>query len=272
MSGVTRYDKLDLDEILYDKPENTGSVYFGPISYKSSPLFLQSSRLLVKEIKKDEKYTYLVVATAKDDFSFYDTLVKLDDNNLEQTYQQSEKWFNKELPMDILEGMYKRITEPFKKDDIPSIEFRLPYLQEELQTKIYDQSNELIGLDRLIPGSTIILMNHVRGLKFLKQNYYCDLHLSQIKLIQQPISEPISDPITASCLIEDDGSTEVKVQHEDKYDYEILDEEIIQKNKGIEELETTILEHKQTISEYTEKIDNENEIISKLEEKLVNLK
>ena len=66
---------------------------------------LQSSRLFVKEIKKDEKHTYLVVTTSKDDFSFYDTLVKLDDNNLEQTYQQSEEWFNKELPMDILEDV-----------------------------------------------------------------------------------------------------------------------------------------------------------------------
>ena len=268
MSGVTRYDKLELDGIKYDKPENTGSVYFGSISYKSSPLLVQSSRLIVKEIKQDDNHKYLVVTTTKDDFSFYDALVKLDDNNLEQTYQQSEEWFNKELPMDILEGMYKRITEPFKKDDIPSIEFRLPYIQEELQTKIYDQSNKLINLEDLTSGSTIILMNHVRGLKFLKQNYYCDLLLSQIKLIQHPVSEPV----TVSCLIEDDESTKVEVQQEDKYDYEILDEEIIQKNKEIEELETKILERRQIISEYTEKIDNENEILSKLEEKLVNLK
>lgn len=270
MSGVTRYDKLELDGIKYDKPENTGSVYFGSISYKSSPLLVQSSRLFVKEIKQDNNHKYLVVTTSKDDFSFYDTLVKLDDNNLEQTYQQSEGWFNKELPMDILEGMYKRITDPFKKDDIPSIEFRLPYVQEELQTKIYNQSNELIGLDRLIPGSTIILMNHVRGLKFLKQNYYCDLFLSQIKLILQPSADP--EPVPISCLIEDDETTNVEVQQDNKYDYEILDEEIIQKNKEIEELETKILEHRQNISEYTEKIDNENEILSKLEEKLVNLK
>ena len=268
MSGVTRYDKLGLDGINYDKPENTGSVYFGSISYKSSPLLLQSSRLFVKEIKQDDNHKYLVVTTSNDDFSFYDTLVKLDDNNLEQTYQQSEEWFNKELPMDILEGMYKRITKPFKKDDIPSIEFRLPYIQEELQTKIYDQSNKLINLEDLTPGSTIILMTHIRGLKFLKQNYYCDLYLSQIKLIQQPVSEPV----TVSCLIEDDESTKVEVQHEDKYDYEILDEEIIQKNKEIEELETKILEHRKNISEYTEKIDIENEILSKLEEKLANLK
>ena len=268
MSGVTRYDKLDLDEIQYNKPENTGSVYFGSISYKSSPLLLQSSRLIVKEIKHTDNHKYLVVTTSKDDFSFYDTLVKLDDNNLEQTYQKSEEWFNKELPMDILEGMYKRITKPFKKDDIPSIEFRLPYVQEELQTKIYNQSNELIGLVDLIPGSTIILMTHLRGLKFLKQNYYCDLHLSQIKLIQQPVSEPV----TVSCLIEDDETTKFEVKHDDKYAYEILDEEIIQKNKEIEDLETKILEHKQNILEYTEKINNDNEILSKLEEKLVNLK
>jgi hypothetical protein len=172
--------------------------------------------------------------------------------------------------MDILEGMYKRITDPFKKDDIPSIKFRLPYVQEELQTKIYNQSNELIELDSLISGTTIILMGHVRGLKFLKQNYYCDLHLSQIKLIQQHSADPES--VTISCLIEDDETTNVEVQQDNKYDYEILDEEIIQKNKEIEELETTILEHRQNISQYTEKIDNENEILSKLEEKLVNLK
>ena len=113
-------------------------------------------------------------------------------------------------------------------------------------------------------------MNHIRGLKFLKQNYYCDLHLSQIKLILQPSADP--EPVPISCLIEDDETTNVEVQQDNKYDYEILDEEIIQKNKEIEELETTILEHRQNIAQYTEKIDNENEILSKLEEKLVNLK
>ena len=43
--------------------------------------------------------------------------IKLDDHNLSSTYQSSNDWFNKELPMDILEGMYRRITKPFKKDE-----------------------------------------------------------------------------------------------------------------------------------------------------------
>ena len=164
--------------------------------------------------------------------------------------------------MDILENMYKRITSPFKKEDIPSIQFKVPYHKENIQTKIYNQTNEIIDISTLVPGSTIISMVQVKGLKFLKQIYYCDLFLSQIKLIKETV---IVKP--EQCLIEDDG--EVKVDNpklpDERYDYEILDEEIIQKSKEIEGLELNISERKQ-------KIENEQEELSKLEGQLQNLK
>ena len=199
-------------------------------------------------------------------------MVQLDDHILDATYQNSEEWFNKELPMDILEGMYKRITKPFKKDEKPSLEFKLPYHSENLQTKIYGQTNELIDLDNLVIGSTIILMIQVKGLKFLKQNYYCDTYLSQIKLIKETV---IVKPV--SCLIEDDDVD--AIQPEEKYDYEILDEEILKKNKEIEELESSILKNKQQIEEdennletiISEKkniIEQKKQKLSKLEEQL----
>ena len=89
----------------------------------------------------------------------------------------------------------------------------------------------MIELDNLTVGSTIILMIQVKGLKFLKQNYYCDTYLSQIKLIKETVTVK-----TASCLIEDDE----EVDEPENYDYEILDEEILKKNKEIEELELSI--------------------------------
>ena len=256
MSEVTRYDKLQLENIQYEKPENQNNVYFGPMYYDLNPLLVQSSRLKVKDIRDDTKQKFLVLETDPNDFRFYDKLVKLDDHNLDQTYQQSEEWFNKELPMDILEGMYKRITTPFKKDDIPSVEFKLPFHKQSLQTKIYNSKNEAIELDSLTPGSTVIIMIHIRGLKFLKQNYYCDIFLSQIKLVKE--FTPVKPPV---CLIEDD---EIKVE-ESQYDYEIIDEEVIQRNKEITELETKI-------SDYREKIEADKSELIKLEEKLVNLK
>lgn len=276
MSEVTRYNKLQLDNIQYDKPENKGTVYFGSMLYDLNPLLLQSSRLKVKEIKEVENQRYIVFETDDSDFSFYDKLVQLDDHILDATYQNSEEWFNKELPMDILEGMYKRITKPFKKDDKPSLEFKLPYHSDKLQTKIYGQTNELIELDNLTVGSIIILMLQVKGLKFLKQNYYCDTFLSQIKLIKETVTiKPVS------CLIEDDE--EGKVETDEKYDYEILDEEILKKNKEIEELESLILNNRKLIEEdennlemiITDKkniIEQKKEELSKLEEQLLNLK
>lgn len=257
MTEVVRYDKLSLDSIQYEKPENQSNVYFGPMYYDLNPLLLQSSRLTVKEIKDDTKNKYLVLESDPNDFRFYDKLVKLDDNNLDQTYQHSQEWFNKELPMDILENMYKRITQPFKKDEIPSVEFKLPFHKQSLQTKIYNSNNELVEIDNLKPGSTVIVMLHIRGLKFLKQNYYCDIFLSQIKLVK----EVVKTIKPTMCLIEDD---EVKVE-ESQYDYEIVDEEVVQKNKEISELETKI-------SDYRDKIENDKLELSKLEEKLVNLK
>lgn len=277
MSEVTRYNKLQLDNIQYDKPENKGTVYFGSMLYDLNPLLLQSSRLKVKEIKELEKQKYIVLETDDTDFSFYDKLVQLDDDILDKTYQNSEEWFNKELPMDILENMYKRITKPFKKDEIPTLEFKLPYHSEKLQTKIYNQKNELVELDSLTIGSTIILMIHMKGLKFLKQNYYCDTYLSQIKLIKETVTVK-----PASCLIEDDEEVG-NGESEEKYDYEILDEELFKKNKEIEELESSILKNKQQIEEdennletiISEKkniIEQKKEELTKLEEQLQNLK
>lgn len=258
MTEVVRYDKLSLDSIQYEKPENQSNVYFGPMYYDLNPLLLQSSRLKVKEIRDDTKNKYLVLETDSSDFRFYDKLVKLDDHNLDQTYQHSEEWFNKELPMDILETMYKRITQPFKKDEIPSVEFKLPFHKSSLQTKIYNSNNESVEIDNLTSGSTVIIMTHIRGLKFLKQNYYCDIFLSQIKLVK----EVVKTIKPAMCLIEDDEITKVE---DSQYDYEIVDEEVIQKNKEISELETKILD-------YHNKIENDKLELSKLEEKLVNLK
>ena len=66
----------------------------------------------------------------------------------------------------------------------------------------------------------------------------------------------------SGCLIED---SEVEVDQDDQYDYEILDEEIIQKNKEIKDVEQKILDSRN-------KIKSDQEELSRLEEKLENLK
>ena len=248
---IIRHNKVDLSKIIYSKPVNQQNLYYGNINYDNKPCYIQTTKLIVEGFKEINKQKYLVVKVDPNDFSFYDLLVKLDDHNLSTTYKNSNNWFNKELPMDILENMYRRITKPFKKGDSPSIELKIPMNKQVVQTKLYDNSNNLIDFEKLIKGSTIICILYLKGLKFLKKDYYCDNCIIQIKLCENIIHQNIS-----KCLIEDD---------ENNYDYEILDEEIIKNNK-----EKLKLEEEYNILQ--KKIIHDSNILSELKQKIDNLK
>ena len=255
MTEVIRHNQFTVSKLNYSKPTNQQNVYYSSINYNDNkPCYIQTTKLIIEEIKEEKNQKYLVAKVDADDFSFYDLLVKLDDHNLSSTYQSSKEWFNKELPMDILEGMYRRITKPFKKDDTPQIVLKIPVSKQKVVSKLYDQSNNIIDIEQLTKGSTVICILHIKGLKFLKKDYYCDNYISQIKLC-----EMIDYSIPNECLIDFDES----IDH--KYDYEILDEEIIQTNKEkiklkeeYAKLENKILEDQKILSELKQKIDNLN--------------
>ena len=256
MSKLVKYNLLNYDSITYNKPENQSNIYFGSMNYDSQPFLLQTSRLIFKGIKEDDKnHKYICVSVEPNDFSFYDTLIKLDDYNLEQTYQNSTTWFNKELPMDILETMYTRITKPLVKGSVPEFEFKLPYFKQNLQTKVYDDQNLTMDIQNIKPGSIVLGMFHIKGLKFLKKNYYCEMVLSQIKMVRS-----IQESISGGCMIEDDP-----MDQRDPYDYEIIDQEAV-------EYARKQLEIKHKISELNSKMEEDQNELSKLNEILLNLK
>lgn len=216
MSEIIRHSKLDYEKIEYSKPIQQNNWYFGSIQYNQNPCYIQSSRLTFKEIQEDTstKQKYLIATVKSNDFSFYDTLVTLDDKNVSNAYQSSKEWFQKEIPIDILDTMYRRISQPFQKGDIPTIKLKLPCYNQSVNCKIYDNQNNSIHIDKLTPGCTLLCIIQLKGLKFLKKEYYCDTHITQIKLV-----EPSPYVNNETCLIEDDEET--------IYEHEVIDEQVL---------------------------------------------
>lgn len=247
MTEIIRYNTIDLHKINYTKPSNQQNSYYGSIDYDNKVFNIQTARLKVKSIKDKS----IIVTVDPNDFSFYDTIVKLDDHTLASTYKKSKEWFQKELPMDILESMYRRISKPFKKGDIPELEFKL---SPKYKCQVYDQSNKEIMISDLVEGTTIMSIINIRGLKFLKRDYYCECYLSQIK-----VSQPIKESVFTGCLIEDDENNQPN-----KYDYEIFDEEVIQNLEKKRELQQKIIIIEQTIK-------NEQQELESLQQKLRSL-
>jgi len=213
--SIPSYEEIQFKDIEYQLPEKQGPFYYAPMSYRGAPLLVTSPRLsstcLGTEIL-GRKTPGLDAEIQGKDFLFYDFMLKMDDRNIKETCAQSQAWFQKSLPLDLIDDMYKRTNKPLKSQETPSFFLRLPVLKGEVQCKIFDQHKVVRALSEIHPGQEFSCVIHFKGLKFLKQHYYCDCYLSQIK-IYLPEAQPYH--ILDTCVFSE--------EEEDLVDQEILD-------------------------------------------------
>ena len=264
MSSVLRHEDIDVNEINFSKPEKIGTSYFGSISYGTElkPLYVQTPRLksLINLCDlQDKKNPHIDVEVPNGNYDIYDFFLNLDDSCIKTTYKKSQEWFGKELPLESVDDMFKRTTKPFKKNQNPVMRFKLPVVKNKIQCGVYNQQRVFLDMNDIKENSEVILVLHLRGLKVLKQNFYFDCYVSQIKLFQ--------DKDTKYSIIPDYAVIDDKTDYDD-----IFDQEIIRANKNEEEdqrikEEERIKEEKRVEEEEKEKIKEKEERIK--EEKRV---
>jgi len=246
MNSVQKYEDIQLGNMNYLKPEKVGSSYFGSISYgkETNPLYIQTPKLrCLTDLQsiKDKKSPFLEVEIPSGKYGLYDFFLSLDDENIKTTVKNTNEWFGKEIPLEIIDGMYKRISQPFRKESCPKLKFRLPVLKNKIQCGIYNQQRVFQDISEIKQGSEVILVLHIRGLKVLKQSFHCDCYISQIKIFQ-PLEERYNI-IKEYSIIDDEDE-----QYWDIFSEEIND--VIQEEKQRKEdtkkaAEDTVLKDKE---------------------------
>ena len=252
--SILQYSDIDIKKIKYNKPERQGTIYYSSINYgKNQPLHIQSPRMICKQSGEESIQNTspsLKTEPLNNDFSFYDFLLSLDDRNIKETFKQNKDWFGKDIPLEMIDDMYKRTIKPIKKDSKPSFSFKLPVIKGKVQCHIYDQRKICQEIQKVVSGCEIIFILHVRGLKFLKQHYYCDCYVSQIKVF---LSKDDKFNILNEYMVEDD-----EIEEEDN---DIVDEQII----------ADILKEKELERQNEEKKSNIQAQIVNLQQQLDNL-
>jgi len=183
--SILKHDELDFKKINYNKPEKQGVIYYSPINYDNKPFYLQTPKMSCKNGFRDvldSKNSLLDLEPINMDFSFYDSLLTLDEKNIKCTFENNKEWFGKNIPLEIIDNMYKRNNKPVKKDSKPKFSFKIPLIKEKVQCQIYDQKRVCVDFNKINENTEVVLILHVKGLKFLKQHYYCDIYISQIKV------------------------------------------------------------------------------------------
>jgi len=264
-----RYDSLDFKRIQYSKPEKRGAFYYSDITYGSSSHYEQGKPLMIlcpklrTKISGSESLTKasptLELEPETNDFSFYDSLLKLDERNIKETYEKGKDWFGKEIPVDLIDDMYKRTTKPLKRDQRPSFSFKIPMEKKEPRCKVFTGQRSPCPLTDVAEGAQVVTVLHIRGLKFLKQHYYCDYYVTQMQILGT------KDPkflIPEECLISDDeggpkGGDIDREAEDDLIDGEILEsiqERMALRERAISICQTQIQDLRTSKAEIEEKL------------------
>ena len=184
MSLVT-HESVDHRYISYAPPEKQGQIYYSAINYKEKPFLLVTPCLVSLEKGIDvvtKSNTTLHLEMKDNEFSFYDCMVRLDDRNIKETCSRSKEWFQKDIPLELIDDMYKRSHKPIQKGMKPRFQCKLPCIKGVPQCKVFDKHKTLLSIESLQEGTEVDLVLHIKGLKFLKQHYYCDFYISQMRI------------------------------------------------------------------------------------------
>lgn len=233
--SLVRYDTFDHSKISYNKPEKQGAIYYSEIHYGGGPLLLVTPKLRSLEDGSTiggKSTTNLSMEMTSQDFKFYDCMLKLDERNIKETCIRSKEWFGKEIPLELIDDMYKRSNKPIQKGQNPSFQFKMPFLKGEPRCKIFDPNKVIVEIEKLVKGTEIECVIHIKGLKFLKQHYYCDCYISQIKV---RLLKEVDYHIPDECLLSDSDVED-----------DVIDQEIVE---SIQQQEARVAERKSVLDE-----------------------
>ena len=264
--SIQKHTELDFKKINYGKPEKQGLIYYSPINYNNEPFYLQTPKMICKTNLKnliETKNTNLNMETMNMDFSFYDFLANFDEKNIKETFKNNENWFGKNIPLEVIENMYKRSCKPVKKNMKPIFSFKIPMIKDKIQCQMYDQKRTCIDYHKLNEGVELVCILHLKGLKFLKQHYYCDCYISQIKVF---LGGENKYSILDSYSFNDKEEEEEELKELDK-DL-LLDEEFIQNIQNIQKKEEEKNKIQIELSEAENNLNSQQGLINSLKNKL----
>jgi len=204
MVSILDYKKFDTSRLEYTEPSKVkGGSYIAGIKYRNDAnelqdVVIQSPRLICNTgIVKTDTRSYLELDFDKDHWLFYEFITDIDDHNIVIVEKNSETWFQKKFPLDVVEEYYKSPVKAGRGKNPPKIKVKLPITKGKIDCGIYDSNKNVIHHSDITGNSKMICVLKLIGLRFLKQQVICDWFPLQIRVCD------IEAKIPRSYLIDD---------------------------------------------------------------------
>jgi hypothetical protein len=209
---IYKYDELDINNIDYNEPVKNGRSYTCKLSCFNdikNNVYIQTPVLKCVSQKDIMKSGFINLEVPMNQLSFYIWFQNLDKMTINKAHINSLKWFNKNIPKEIIEDYYKTfISNKHKLKNEKNTKYvitcKLPFENDIVQCKCYNESNTEIDIGDIQKGMNVALILNIDKLIFKKQEFYLDVKISQIKVYKELYDK--YKHITEKCVIEDPDS------------------------------------------------------------------
>lgn len=174
------YKDVTIDNLKFTDPERIDNSYICNLYNDDDKLlYIQSPILKVNNIVLSNDNNFIDVNT--NNKHFIDFLLDMDENCIKCTFNNSENWFKKEIPYDAIENMYSE-KDIYEEDKKYQLKLELPVIDNKLQCNVFNENKEIIDVDE-IKNKNVVMIIHFKGLRILKNSFYLDLYVNQIKVV-----------------------------------------------------------------------------------------
>ena len=210
---VYDFSQFKTKSLHYNNPSRTsGGSYLGK-SYlkldnkKVAPFYIQLPRIKCSNLslQHPDSRNYMEFELQQDNLDLYEFISELDDHNINLAYRNSTVWFQQNLPMDTIDDFYRSVIKPKRGSKPPNFKVRVPTQKGTILTHNYNSERQMVDLRSVHPGDELSIIVQIVGLRFLKQQFLCELHLIQSK------HYPVSTSIPKNYLFLDSDNTSQKL-------------------------------------------------------------
>jgi len=166
-------DDINVDLITFSKPKKSGEYLVSKIKCSENLQFPKMTvsadpthKGLELEFKNQTGYNKKV----------YDVLVKIDKTIMNVISDKSLEWFDKKIPLDALEKMYK----PFINESKINLTFETK--KTEILTNFIDSKNETLGYQDIVKGSVVECIAQMKYIVFSKETSFVVWQVDCVKL------------------------------------------------------------------------------------------
>jgi len=191
---ILNYKNLNIEKYEYLHPHKTQNGFYQSIcNYRLAknqllPFYFETPKLKTTSgiVRIDNNYYMdLELSQSGESGTFYDFLIKNDENNISVCHENAKEWFNQVMPLNIVENYYKTPILLKSNGKLPVIRIRLPSYKGSILTEIFNIRKEKINdISCIQEGDYIVGILEFTGLTFMSQNFFPSYELQKIKIFK----------------------------------------------------------------------------------------